>query len=496
MSTEREVKLSVPATFTLPDLSDLEGLVATPAEPRRYQTVYVDTEDLRLARWDCSLRHRQGEGWTLKFPATSEGVLVVRDELAFEGEARRVPPQASDLFRAYARGSELRPVARLRTLRRRVELSDAEGARLGEIVDDEVSVMDGARVAARFREVEVEVAVQADVPPPLLDAIVARLREAGASPTDGTPKYRQALGARASAPPDVVVPELGPEASVGEVVRGAAAASVVRLLRHDAGVRLGADIEDVHQARVATRRLRSDLRTFRDVIDPDWDAALREELGWLGGELGTVRDLDVQLERLRGRVAALPEEDLPVGERLVARLSERRDAAREHLLVGMRSERYVALLDRLVEAAREPAVVPDAASAPAVMALGAVMERPWKHLKGALDGLGEDAADADLHMARIRTKRARYAAEAVEAVFGKRARAFAREAAALQGVLGEHQDAVVAQAWLREVATGGGRRAFVAGELAMLERQAASAARARWRGVWKDLSRKRLRFWP
>ncbi len=494
MSTEREVKLSAPARFALPDLSDLEGLVATPAEPRRYQTVYVDTEDLRLARWNCSLRHREGEGWTLKFPPTSEGVLVVRDELAFEGEARRVPPQASDLLRAYARGSELRPVVRLRTLRRRVELADAQGAPLGVIVDDEVSVMDGTRVAARFREVEVE--VQPEAPASVLDAIVARLREVGASPTDGTPKYLQALGARASAPPEVVVPELGPEASVGEVVRGAIAASVVRLLRHDAGVRLGEDIEDVHQARVATRRMRSDLRTFRDVLDPDWDAALREELGWLGGELGTVRDLDVQLERLRGRVTALPEEDRPVGERLVAGLAARRDAAREHLLAGMRSERYVALLDRLVAAAREPAVSSNAASAPAIMTLGAVMERPWEHLKGALDGLGDDAADADLHVARIRTKRARYAAEAVEAVFGKRARAFAREAATLQGVLGEHQDAVVAQAWLREMATGGGRRAFVAGELAMLERQAASAARGRWRSVWKRLSRKRLRFWP
>ncbi len=365
---------------------------------------------------------------------------------------------------------------------------------LAEVVDDEVSVMDGARVAARFREVELE--MREDVERTLVDAIVARLREAGASPTDGTPKYRRALGARASAPPEVVVPELGPEASVGEVVRGAFAASVVRLLRHDAGVRLGEDIEDVHQARVATRRLRSDLRTFRDVLDPDWDAALREELGWLGGELGTVRDLDVQLERLRGRVAVLPEEDRPVGERLVAGLAGRRAAARDHLLEAMRSQRYLALLDRLVAAAREPAVVPEAANAPGVMALAAAMERPWKHLRGSLEGLGEDAPDADLHVARIRTKRARYAAEAVEPVFGKRARDFAREAAALQEVLGEHQDAVVAQAWLRGSAAGGGRRAFVAGELAMLERQAAAAARGRWRGVWKRLARKRVRFWP
>jgi CHAD domain-containing protein len=268
----------------------------------------------------------------------------------------------------------------------------------------------------------------------------------------------------------------------------------VRLIRHDAGVRLGEDIEDVHQARVATRRLRSDLRTFRDVLEPEWDAALREELGWLGAELGTVRDLDVQLDRLGHRVEHLPEEDRDVGERLVARLADRREEARIHLLAAMRSTRYPALLDHLVAAAREPAVLPAVAATPAAMALGAVMERPWKHLKNALDGLGDDAADEELHMARIRTKRARYAAEAIAPVFGRRARAFAKAAAALQDVLGEHQDAVVAQAWLREAAAGR-REAFVAGEIAALERVAAAEARARWRPTWNALSRKRLRFW-
>lgn len=499
MSAEREVKLSVPAGFVLPDLADVHGVVPGPAETLRYATVYVDTEDLRLARWGVSLRHREREGWTLKLPSTGVGAMVVRDEIVFEGDPRTVPPRAADLVQAYTRDAVLRPVVRMRTLRRRTELRDAEGQHIGEMVDDEVSVMEGPRVAARFREVEVE-ATDA-LPEATLEAILERLRDAGASPTDGAPKYRQALGARSSSPPEIVEPELDDEASVAEVVRGAVAAAALRLMRHDAGVRLGEDIEDVHQARVATRRLRSDLRTFRDVLDPEWDAALREELGWLGGELGTVRDLDVQLDRLRGRVELLPQEDRAVGEQLVADLERRREEARVHLLAAMRSGRYPALIERLIAAAREPAVLPDAGPAPASLALGAVMERPWKHLKGSLDGLGDDAPDADLHMARIRTKRARYAAEAVAPVFGKRARAFAKAAAELQEVLGEHQDAVVAQAWLREAVVGeaaGGetRKAFVAGELAAVERAAASEARTRWRGAWKALSRKRLRFWP
>jgi len=493
MSDEREVKLAVPAGFRMPELTGTTALVAEDVEPLRYRSIYVDTDDLRLARWGCSLRHREGEGWTLKLPPTLSGPLLVRDEHRFEGDARHVPPAAADLVAAYVRGSLLHPVVRLRTVRHRTELRDVEGGPAGEVVDDEVSVMDGARVAARFRELEIE--VPESVPTSAVDALVGVLVEAGATPTDGVPKYLQALGARASAPPEVVAPDLGPEASVAEVVRGAIASGVVRLLRHDAGVRLGEDIEDVHQARVATRRLRSDLRTFRQVLDPEWDASVRDELGWLGAELGTVRDLDVQLARLRGRVSELPEDDRPIGQRFVDELAERRELAREHLLGAMRSDRYLALLDRLVAAARDPAVLPEAGAAPARMALGSVMDRPWKHLKGALEGLGEDASDAELHLARIRTKRARYAAEAVEPVFGKGARAFARAAADLQDVLGEHQDAVVARTWLRTEVAGGGRRAFVAGELAMIELRAAERARSEWEAVWKRLSRKRLRFW-
>ncbi len=493
MSEEREIKLAAPAAFTLPDLGDVEGVLAIPLEPLRYHTVYMDTEDLRIARWGCGLRHREGEGWTVKLPPTHAGTLLVRGEHRFEGDARHVPQAAADLLRAYVRTEELRPVVRLRTLRRRIRLEEAEGGPAGELVDDEVSVMDGPRVAARFREVEVE--VPASFPEPALDAIVAKLREAGASPTDGTPKYQQALGARASAPPEIVAPELEPDASVEEVIRAAVASSAIRLIRHDAGVRVGDDAEDLHQARVATRRLRSDLRTFRDLIDPEWDAAMREELGWLGGELGTVRDLDVQIDRMRGRTEMLPEEDRLVGERLLDGLVARRHDTREHLLAAMRSERYDALLERVVEAARRPAVLPETAAAPAALALGSVMERPWKHLRDSVAAMSEDPTDEELHLARIRTKRVRYAAEAVAPVFGKRARAFAAAAVSLQDVLGEHQDAVVAQAWLREAVTTGGHQAFVAGELGMIERQAAEAARDEWRGTWKRLSRKRLRFW-
>ena len=45
--------------------------------------------------------------------------------------------------------------------------------------------------------------------------------------------------------------------------------------------------------RVATRRMRAILRAARPLLDPEWVRSLRAELGWLGGALGPVRDLDV-----------------------------------------------------------------------------------------------------------------------------------------------------------------------------------------------------------
>jgi CHAD domain-containing protein len=102
--------------------------------------------------------------------------------------------------------------------------------------------------------------------------------------------------------------------------------------------------------------------------------------------------------------------------------------------------------------------------------------------------------DPELHRIRILAKRARYAAEAVAPVAGEAAQAFARAAAKVQTVLGEHQDSVTAQAWLRSAKVSG-RRAFVAGELIALERIAADKSRRDWPKAWDALDRKRVREW-
>src|SRR6185436_17567625 len=251
--------------------------------------------------------------------------------------------------------------------------------------------MDGRRIAFRFREVEVELAEGVDDDPAA--ELVERLREAGARTGEAIPKIRRALGDQADLRPEIEVPELDAQATVGELVRATIATSVIRLISNDPGVRLGDDPESVHQARVATRRLRSDLRTFRDVLDPDWTSSLRDELKWLGGLLGEVRDEEVLQERMRSREDRLGGNDRKVVERIAEMLGERRDGARERLIAAMGERRYRSLLDRLVDASDAPAVIEDARDRRARWVVEDLAERPWGHLEKAVTAAKDDETD-------------------------------------------------------------------------------------------------------
>jgi CHAD domain-containing protein len=485
-SPDRQVTLGASPTFHLPDLSGLaDGVVAGPEREVREETTYYDTVDLRLARWGVSLSHHDRR-WTLVIPNGGRGPF----ELGFDGATRRPPEQALALIRAYVRGAALEPVARLSSWRRRVALLDGSGHRLAEVVDDEVSVLNGRRVAARFREVEVDLGTGTDE---LLGLLLERLQQAGAVRADRTPLHLRALGPAAQADPDVVVPALPREPIAADVVRAAIAAGVRLVLRHDPLVRLGGDPEHVHQARVGTRRLRSHLRTFLPLLDRAWADELRDELGWLAGELGTVRDREVLHERLLVLVGSLPAADVRPAASLAATLADDMEAARARLLEAMSTQRYFDLVDRLVEAAARPALSPEA-SEPAARALSALVVKPWHALRRAARALGEQPPDDDLHRVRILAKRVRYASEAAAPAVGGEAARFGKLAAGLQEVLGEHQDSVTMQAWLRGAA-GARRRAFVAGELCAIEGQRAAAARARWPAAWHELDRRRARAW-
>lgn len=483
---ERRVTLAAPPAFHLPALDDSgQAWVVGNEVEQRLESVYWDTVDLRLARWDCSLRHRPGEGWTLHVPDPGG----TRSPLRFDGPARHPPEAAAALVRAYARRAPLQPVARLSTWRRLEPLCDDAGETLLTVVDDEVSILQGRRVAARFRELSV---VAAEDEAALADVVVARLSAAGAAVTRTIPNHIRALGPIASVP-EVATPPLSAAPRASEVVKAAIAAAVINLLRRDPGLRLGGDPEDVHQARVALRRLRSNLRTFKALVEPEWSAQLRQETGWLAGELGGVRDREVLLERLESEIASLEPPDRRVARDLPERLRTELTEARAELRTALDSDRYLDLVELLIDAARYPRLTAEA-SASALEILPALVRRPWRALRRDVQALPSDPPDDSLHRVRILAKRARYAAEAAAVVVGAPAARFAKRAAALQTVLGEHQDSVVAREWIRGAAGRGGR-AFAAGILYGLEHGQAQQARREWSGVWDKLSKRKLRSW-
>ena len=195
---------------------------------------------------------------------------------------------------------------------------------IGEIDDDHVTGTAVRQESFAFHEIEVETSAAA--PTKAVDRLVHRIREAGAGSGPSMPKVTRALGPDAQAPADVTPPQpVGPDATVEQLVRAVITSSVLRLVEHDPAIRLDDGTEAVHQARVGTRRLRSDLRTFRPVLDPSWSEPLRVELRWLGAALGKVRDADVLLGLLEAKSEALEAASQDAARDLLDRLARMRE---------------------------------------------------------------------------------------------------------------------------------------------------------------------------
>ncbi len=517
MRTEREAKLRAPAQFALPDLGELLPGVFTKALPELdLDAIYYDTTDLRLARFGITVRHRAGEGepcWTVKFPdSAARGPALVRSEIEIAAPSDPLPARVADLVLAYTRSRPLVPVAALRTRRRPFALCDSAGKRFGQIVDDEVTATRESSAAYGFRELEVEIEAGGRFGRELMQSAVARLEAAGASAASPMPKLVRVLGVRAARPPQVSVAEMPEQPSAIELVHHALARSVVQLLHHDPGARLGTDPENVHQLRVAARRLRSDLRTFAPLLESERIDAVRRELGWLGRQVGEARDADVLGARLTELCRSLPAADQTGGARLLLRHGEQSEAAREVMLSCLRDRRYLRLIDALVKLAANPPMrvaanpSPDGkAPLPAMPGdvAARLVRRPWRRLKNAVAALGPDPADQQLHDVRILAKRARYAADAVVPVAGKPAKRFAKRMAEVQTVLGDHQDTAVAEDWLRAAAQADPEARLAAGQLIAAERARRAELRAQWPVVWrkaaakkKKKKQKKRRTWP
>jgi CHAD domain-containing protein len=383
------------------------------------------------------------------------------------------------------------PIATILTDRRRVELVGTDPTERVEVSDDRVSSIVGLHRGPAFRQIEVE--ATSPGAGRLMDEVSEALIEAGAVPTDAS-KLETVLGDTPE--PEIAIPEPGPEMSIRDVVRFAIGSSASRLIANDPAARIGSDTEAIHQARVATRRLRSDLKTLERLLDRPATELIRRELQWAGELLGSVRDTDVLISRIEeeGRQLDLKPDAI---DAIVTELERVRARSHHDLVEALASQRYVALVQTLVTVADAPPLAGDLdgdrRARPRVRKLAL---RSWRRVARAVEQLGSEPPDAALHEIRKRAKRARYAVELVTDALEVDARPFAERLADLQDVLGELQDAVVAEERLAALVRNdriGTDAAFAAGELACAMSQAREDARYRWQATWKDARGKRLR---
>ena len=404
---ERELKFEVDPDFVLPDLH------GNPLEPRVFTSTYYDTPEHRLASVGITLRRRVENGrgvWQLKLP---EG--TARREIEAPGGPARPPAPIADLLPALLHGRDLAPVAKLKTRREGVRVSNG-GDASADVVHDAVAVLEARRVVQRFDELEVELVEGSDE---ALGPIGKALRRAGARVGEFAPKLFRVLGKPSA-------DGLAPLEGEAEVLRAALAAQVREILAHDPGARLGADPEELHDLRVAVRRLRAFLKTAEDALEPEWRDDLRARLKWLGGELGPARDLDVLTNRLREEAQTLEQPEAGAATRLIRALERDRQEARSAMIAALRSDPYYELLDDLEDAARAPRLVGEVETK-------ALAARAFRKLRKQAARIDAGSSDESLHEVRKTGKKARYAAELAAPVAGKRSAAVRQGGEALPG---------------------------------------------------------------
>ena len=249
--------------------------------------------------------------------------------------------------------------------------------------------------------------------------------------------------------------------------------------------------DDVHQMRIAMRRLRVALRLFRRML-PRSAKDFRKDLRAFARALGEVRDLDVHADDFRSYAQTIPPENLVELGGYELHLRRERAEARNRMSTRFGDESYGALLSSF------GAFLDDAPSAGA--------RRRWrsfrvsdgvdKYLKKSLKRMlrlgrkvGAEAHAKDLHRLRIRAKRFRYELEFFASAY-KSLRKAALEAKALQDLLGAHQDACTAADRLANYARslrkhGGGPMPTALVRLAETEQQRARDARQSFAAEWR-----------
>ena len=456
---------------TLPTLAvetDGGGTVTALAQtPRRLVDSYLDTDDWRVARAGFVARTRRRgrhDEVTMKdmHPAQGDGLrqrLEVTEVMPPGGVAELGPDgPVGRRLHAIVGTRKLREVLQVRTRRRPFALR-VGGVDVAEMaLDETVIVVGGGQRPMQLRRVEVEVKpdwIEA------LEPIVHQLRASCGLRPAHLSKFEAgllAVGVAIPESPDFGSTAVTPTSTMGELAFAVVRRQLAVLSAKEPGTRLGEDPEELHDMRVATRRLRAALSLFAGVL-PVRAQVFHQELGWIAGLLGSVRDLDVQLGGLGDMDAETADwrgdmsDHDPLAD-LSALLQREREAARAALLGGLDSMRWERLSKGLAAMAQQgPSRRSVATRTPAVIGLpDLVLARHDKVAKAAKKAKRSGAV-ADFHRLRIRCKRLRYSLEFASEIYEGRTARYVRRLTSVQDELGLMQDAEVASVRLAELAT-------------------------------------------
>jgi CHAD domain-containing protein len=273
---------------------------------------------------------------------------------------------------------------------------------------------------------------------------------------------------------------------------------VQALFEADRSIRAGNDA-GVHEARVACRRLRAALATFRPVVRVEVSEPLRDQLRWLAQSLGEARDLHVARERLLGLADQEGEAAVALVERIRSEDSAHDDDAQVQRVLA--SQRYADLLDALEDLVADPPWTGQA-ERDARSFLRRRIDKEWRRLEDRVvpvEGLDPGTApDQQLHDVRKAAKRLRYALEVAEPLWRKKAKRLRTQVHRLTDTLGERQDTVVTRAILLHLAAqaeAAGDPEFTHGRLHQSEESRATELEGQFHAQWSAIMRLRSR-WP
>lgn len=476
------------------------GVALSPARP--LAVLFMDTDDSLLRRAGVALGiDVAGDSGAASVQLLS-GATPLPEDIPLREEIGPVTgePAGALLVSGVARGvmaalgiDRLRASAELRGERIECPLPDPQG----RIVIDILAV-----AGAREETVLVEIAVSGGVG-------IREVAEHLAEKLDLSPA-RKHLSDFARAATGVETPKASPgdfdlrrEDRFVDAAYRVLGRCLAQMRWNEPGTRLGLEPECLHDMRVATRRLRAALKVFGAALPPKRTAAFEAHLAWISDALGKVRDLDVHLEAFDEEASNVTAESRPALELYRALLTRQRTRARREMLRALSSRRYARLVGGLAAfLSAGPPKRPRAALArrPADRAAAAVIRNRFDSVTDSGASVTPESPDAELHRLRIRCKRLRYACECFVDLYGKPVRRFARRVARLQGVLGDHQDAVTARETLAALTRSAAvpRRqarefALALGQLTQWHTQRAAVAREEFFRRWRKFTRKKTR---